>query len=179
MSSYKTGWILSEFHVTSSCTTNWFLTEPLLPAPSCLLYHKDQLSDECTCMRMASRNLYKFKQFIYCVFCLRWSLQSCYCLFICLSAILYCTLLLFVYLFAPLFFFFFFIYNDVIVIFCLSINHANKPIIFVFGTFVYNFKNTISTHIGLAVILSQNFREIGKVHTYIIDHYNYSIRITT
>ena len=28
--------------------------------------------------------------------------------------------------------------------FCLCVNHVNKPIIFVFGAFVYYFKNAIS-----------------------------------
>ena len=55
----------------------------------------DQQSDECTCRRMflPSRNLYKCKQAVYCVFCLRSSLKNCccyqsalwYCLFISLS----------------------------------------------------------------------------------------------
>ena len=47
------------------------------------------------------------------------------------SLFLYCTLLLLVYFFIPLFLF-------------LYLYHINNAIIFVFGAFVYNFKNTIS-----------------------------------
>ena len=99
-------------HVSSSHTTGCILTEPQLPVLSYFLHHKCQQSDECTCKRMSSRNINKCKQAVYCVFCLHSSLQSCFCLFICLSVILYCTLLLLVYFFVPLF-----LYTDVVAVF--------------------------------------------------------------
>ena len=51
--------------------------------------------------------------------------------------------------------------------FSLFVDHAKKLIIFVFGAFVYHFKNTILKN-GVIVVL----------HTYIIVHYNLSVRIT-
>ena len=54
----------------------------------------------------------------------------CYCLFISLSPYFFIlTLLLY---------------------FCLFVNHVNKPIIFVFGAFVYNLKNAISVTFNLS-----------------------------
>ena len=128
-SSHTTDWILSKPSVVF--THDWILTEPTLPALSCPLYHKGQQLYECTCMAMSSRNLYKCKQVVYCVFCFRLSIQSCCCMFICLSVILYCTLLLLVY-------FIFFILM-LLLYFCLLINHVNRPIIFIFGALVYYF----------------------------------------
>ena len=131
--SYKTDWILTQPSVFF--THDWILTEPSLPALSCLLYHKGQQSDECTCMRMCSLNAYKCKPAVYCVFCWRSSLLSC--LLICLSAILCCTLLLFVYFFVPYFFIL-----TLLLYFCLlvNVNHVNKQIIFVFEL-LFCFKN--------------------------------------
>ena len=108
VSLYKANRILTESHVSSSHTTDLILTESPLTALSCLLYHKCQQSDDFTCMRMSSRNIYKCKQVVYCVLCicLRSSLLSCCCLFICLYAILYCTLLLLISLSCYFFFFF-------------------------------------------------------------------------
>ena len=120
--SHKTDWILSEpsafTHLTesylaSSHTTDRILTESPLPALSCHLYHKAQQSDECTCMRMSSRYLYKRKEVVCCVLSLRSFLQSCCYLFIPLSPYFF-TLTLLLYF--------------------------NKPNIFVFGALVYHFK---------------------------------------
>ena len=95
-------------------------------------------------MSLPSRNLYKCKQ------------VACSIVVICLFAyplFLYCTLLLPIYFFIPLFYcnvvvpcsllYYFFILM-VLLDFCLFVDHVNKPIIFVFEAFVYDFRNTIS-----------------------------------
>ena len=110
--SHKTYWTFTELRVV--CTHDWtsrviltrdWLNSNWFPVACSVLplISQDQESDECTCriMFLHSRNIYKCKQAVYCVFCLRLSLQSCCCLFIYLSVILYCTLLLFVYFFFP------------------------------------------------------------------------------
>ena len=65
------------------------------------------------------------------------------CLFV-YPLFLYCTLLLLVYFFISLFFF----CTDVVAIF-LFIRYVNKYTIFVFGAFVYHFKNTISIFVTI------------------------------
>ena len=85
---------------------------------------------------MPSRNLYECKQVVYCVVWLRSFLQSCCCLFICVSAtfilhfIVACLLLNVIFSILML-----------LLYFCLFIDHVNKSIIIVFG--VYHFTNTI------------------------------------
>ena len=56
---------------------------------------------------------------------------------------LYCTLLLPVYSLIPLFILMLLLY------FCLIIDHVNKSIIFVFGAFIYDFKNSISIFVPI------------------------------
>ena len=129
---------------TESCSVSPFISH-------------DQQSDECTRRRICLplRNLYKCKQALYCVFCLRSSLKNCCCylsaIFILhfvigclfLNSFLYFYTALCCCLFISLSPYFF--YADVVVIFLfISCKHVNKHIIFVFGAFVYYFKNTIS-----------------------------------
>ena len=97
---------LTEFSLNrvSLHKTDRIVTESPLPALSCLLYHKCQQSDDCNCMRMFLRNLYKCKQFVYCVYCLRSSLHSCCRLFICLSAIFILYFVLACLFLCPLYF---------------------------------------------------------------------------
>ena len=71
----------------------------------------------------------------------------CYCLFISLS---------------PYFFIL-----AMLLYFCFLINHVNKPIIFVFGAFVYYFKNTISIFETMLCAPKQSK----------FSHYNPSVRI--
>ena len=61
---------------------------------------------EFTFMGMSSRNLYKCKQAVYCVFCLHTFLQSCCCLFIFIryfvlhfvvACLFHCPLIIFLY----------------------------------------------------------------------------------
>ena len=99
---------------------------------------KGQRTDECTCMRMSSRNLFKCKQVVYCVFCLRLSLQSCCCLFIWLYAI-------FIYLGHLIFF----ILMLLLYYKHLFVNRVNKSIIFVLWAFVYHFKKIITIFVTL------------------------------
>ena len=99
-----------------------------------------KLSDECTWRRMSlpSRNFYKCKQVVYvivvCVFCLRFSLQSCCCLFTCLSPFLYCTVVV-----AWLLLYLFFLILMLLLYFCLFIDYVNKSICFVFWRFCLSF----------------------------------------
>ena len=93
-------------------------------------------------MWMSSRNLYKCNKAVYCVFCLRSSLQSCYrSLFV--YPLFYTALCCCLFISFSLYYYF---YTDVIYLyyFFFFINHINKTIIFVFEAFVYHFKNTIS-----------------------------------
>ena len=136
---------LTEFflnYVSSSQTTNLNLAEPQLPALSCLLYHKGHQSDERTCniMFLLSQNFYKCKQAVYCVFCLRLSLQNCCCLFICLSAIFILHFVVASLLLNPLF------YTDIVAK-SLFIRWSCKETNFIFWAFVYHFKNIISTFV--------------------------------
>ena len=57
---------------------------------------------------------------------------------------LYCTSLLLVYFLIPVFFIL-----TLLLYFCLFVNHTNKSIIFVFGPFVYNFKDSISIFVTI------------------------------
>ena len=123
--------------MSSSRTTDRILTESPLPALSCLLYPKGQQSDECTCLGEISINVNKvfIVHFVYvrpcrvvvaCLFFHQLFYTAfCCCLFISFSPLLFfiLTVLLYFYLF---------------------VDNVNKPIIFVFGAFVYHFKNIIS-----------------------------------
>ena len=104
--------------------------------------------NECTWRRMSlpSRNFYICKQ----VTCS--DVVSCLLVY---PLFLYCTLLLPVYFFIPFFIPLLLLY------FCLFSDHVNKPIIFVFGAFVYNFKKTISSFVTILYILLsfRNFEE--------------------
>ena len=112
------------------------------------------LAGECFCLCEISINVnkllivYIYMIYIYyymcihiiCVYVRPWSIVvTIYPL------ILYCTLLLLAYFFIP---FLFFLYRRCCYIFCLFVNHVN---IFVFGAFVYNFKNTIFIFVTLAI----------------------------
>ena len=66
--------------------------------------------------------VYLFIRFLYTVLCC--------CLFTSLSPVFKLMLLLY---------------------FCLLVDHVNKPISFVFGTFVYHFKNTVSIFVTLFI----------------------------
>ena len=90
-----------------------------------------------TCMRMASRNLYKCKQVVYGIFCLRSYLQCCCCLFISVIRYFYTALGCFLFISLSSYFFFFFVLM-LLLYFCLFVN-----LVFVFGAFAYHFKNTI------------------------------------
>ena len=73
-----------------------------------------------------------------------WMLTSCcfYPFFLLLDHLLF--LLLFLLLNSLLFFLLM-----LLLYFCLLINHVNQPIVFVFGTFVYYFRNTISIFVTI------------------------------
>ena len=60
---------------------------------------------------------------------------------------LYSTLLLLVYFYVRLFFIL-----TLLLYFCLFVNHVYKPIIFAFGAFVHNFKNTISIFVTISLL---------------------------
>ena len=109
--------------------------EPPLSALSCLLYHKGQQSEEWECLREISININKL--LIVCFVYVRPCRVVVACLFV--YPLFYTALCCCLFL-CPLIF----LYWCCWYIFCLFINHVNKPIIFVFGTFVYHFKNTIS-----------------------------------
>ena len=91
-------------------------------------------SDECTWSRMSlpSQNLYNCK---HCHNCRLQRVSACLLLN---SPFFILMLLLLAYFFIP------FSILKLLLYFCLSFSYVNKFIIFVFGAFVYNFKNTIS-----------------------------------
>ena len=105
-----------------------------MPALSNVLYHKGQQSDEYTCMRMFSRNLYNCKQVASCVFCLHLSRVVVACLFVypLFYTAIYCCLFSSL---SP-----YFLILTLLLYFCVFIKHVNKPIIIVFGAFVHHFK---------------------------------------
>ena len=107
----------------------FFSTETLNPALSRLLYSMisslmNALVGECFWLREIFINVNKLLALM--LFHIRF---------------LYCTLLLVVYFLIP---FLFFLVPTLLLYICLFDNLVNKLIIFVFGAFAYNFKNTIS-----------------------------------
>ena len=88
---------------------------------------------------MPSRNLYKCKQIVCCNFFILFTLsvQCCCCMFTCLSLFLYTDVVVDCLLLYPFFILMLLLY------FCLFIDHVNKLIMFVFGTFLCHFNNTI------------------------------------
>ena len=48
--------------------------------------------------------------------------------------------------------------------FCLSVNHVNKPIVVVFGAFLYHFNNTISIFVTIYIFLVVVVVEYIKGH---------------
>ena len=139
---------LTEFYHTrlnSNWTSRvaWIPTESPFPALACLLYPVissllNALEGECFCFCELSINVNKLLALLLLHVFIRFFYTAlCYWLFISKSLFifLYCTLLLVVYLFVPLFF----LILTVLLYFCLLVNHVNKPLIF-----VYYFKNTTS-----------------------------------
>ena len=98
-----------------------------------------QASDEGDCLCHLKENVFAYvkslQMYTNCLHYCCFALQSCCCLFTCLSPFFYTALLLLpVYFFIP----------KLLLNFCLFVDHVNKPIIFVFGTFVYHFNNNTS-----------------------------------
>ena len=96
-------------------------------------------------MFLPSRNIYKCKQalkncccYLFAIF---FYIGLCYLFFISFYTALCCCL------FISLFLYFFIL--TLLLYFCLLVNHINKQIIFVFGAFVYYFKNTISSFVTI------------------------------
>ena len=140
VSSHKTDRILTESHVSSSRTTDRTLTE----SPHdlfCLLYHKGQQFDKYTCMRNTAWNPYTCKQVFY-VYEYFVYVGPCRVVVVAHLSIRYIRTALCCYLFISLspYFFILLLLPRV----CLFVNHVKKFIIFVFGHFVYHFKNTTS-----------------------------------
>ena len=113
----------------SSQKTNWIPSESTLPVLSCLLY----------CRLSSLMNTF-----------------GGFCLFLCEIFInankLLAVLVLPVYLFICFFILMLLLY------FCLFVGCVKKPIIFVFGIFVYHFKNTISIVIKIYFFKYGNFK---------------------
>ena len=94
-------------------------------------------------MSFPSRNLYQYKQVACSV------VVACY-IYPLFFILYYCTLLLLVYFFMPFYFFILML----LLYFCLIVDLVNKPIIFVFGAFVYHFKKTISIFVTILTPLN-------------------------
>ena len=107
----------------SSHKADWILSKLAFLAVSWFLYRTlsslmNTLELECLCLCEICINVNKCSR--YCCLCilLTLSLQLCYWMFTCLSLF----------------------YTDVVAFFfCLFVDDVNKPIIFVYGTFVYHF----------------------------------------